>query len=432
MVRNPIEVFERYRRTLGPTFTVHLGGGRAAIVSTAPDFVQHVLQKNAGNYEMSDIRVKRMGEFQGQGLLNSHGAAWLTKRRFLAQGFTPARLAALVPAQARILEVSLAEVDSAAERGPVDVGRVIMWINFRLFGNAVFGSRMTDEDIEHIASTIRTIQQFIVHQIVKPYMIPWYRLSGRTRHFQRLRLDAERVVRAYVASHMSGSSGDAGDLLELMLHTPYPSAEGRMSEEQVLIEALQLFVAGNETSPTALSWALYLLGRNPHLVPIMREEIQDVFGNGSLTFDGLHELRLTRHVLEETLRLYPSFWMMDRMSVGEDEVGGTRIPAGVMVLTYLYGLHRNPDAWANPEVFDPSRFEPEAKKGRSPFAYLPFGGGPRKCIGSSMSIMQMLLILAGFVRRYRIELTVSEPVGIRPMMILHPASPIMMRLRRIR
>jgi len=431
MVRNPLEVFERYRTTRGPTFTVHMGGGRPVIVSTDPGFAQHVLQKNWDNYQMSDIRVKRMGEFQGQGLLNSHGEAWKKKRKFLAPGFHPERLSALVPVQEQVLNDSLARLDAEAARGVVDISRIILWINFRLFGKSVFGSSMADDEIEHIASTIKAVQGFIVHQIVKPYMVPWYRLSGRSRRYQALRLDAEQVARRYIARRRREGRG-GGDLLELMLNTPYPEPGQRMNEDQILVEALQLFVAGNETSPTALSWTFYLLGQHPSFITAMREEVDAVFGEGPLTFEGLQRLHLTRQILDEALRLYPSFWMMDRVAQQDDRIGSIRVPAGLTVLIYLFGLHRNTAVWTNPETFDPARFDKEAKKGRSPFAYLPFGGGPRKCIGSSMAIVQMLMVLATLVRRYDFELASSRPVEIQPMMILHPKSAIEMRVTRIR
>ena len=380
---------------------------------------------------MSDIRVKRMGEFQGQGLLNSHGEAWRRKRRFLGQGFTPARIAELVPMQERVLAESIRHLDELVQGGPVDVGRIVLWINFRLFGRSVFGSDMTDEEIAHIASTIKTVQAFIVRQIVQPYMIPWYRLTGQSRHYQSMRLDAEKVPRNYIATRRDGVRSDGRDLLEIMLETPYPEPGETMSDAQVLVEALQLFVAGNETSPTALSWALYLLAQHPHIVAAMREEVDAVFGSAPFSFEGLHTLDLTRRVLEETLRLYPSFWMIDRVALNANRIGEVQVPEGLTVLTYLYGLHRNTDTWKQPEVFDPNRFTPEAKKDRSPFAYLPFGGGPRKCIGSSMAIAQMLLVLAALVRRYDFKLASAEPVEIKPMMILHPKSEIRMHLTRI-
>ena len=431
-IRNPIEVFERYRARWGPVFTMHMGGTRRAIVSSDPDFTQHVLQRHSNNYRMSDIRVERMAEFQGMGLLNSHGEAWKRKRRFLGQGFTPTRLAALVPMQEKVLSDSFLRLDRAAAEGPVDVARFVSWINFRLFGRSVFGNDMTDDEIEHITATIRTVQAFIVRQIVRPYLIPWYRLTGRSSAHQRMRIDAEGVARRTIEARRAGENGGGeGDLLELMLTTPYPTAGSWMSDEQILVEALQLFVAGNETSPTALSWALYLLARHPDVQDAMREEVVRVVAHGPFTFERLHGLDLTRRVIDETLRLYPSFWMMDRMAIEDDRVGDVMVPAGTMVLIYLYGLHRNPAVWEDPETFDPDRFTPDERRGRSPFAYLPFGGGPRKCIGSSMAIAQMLLVLAGLVRRYEFELVSPDSVGIQPMMILHPAGPIRMRVRRV-
>ncbi len=431
MIRNPVRIFERYRHQLGPTFTLHLGGGKPAIVSADPDFVQHVLQKNWANYHMSDIRVQRMGEFQGRGLINSHGDEWLRKRRFLGHGFRPDRLAQLLPLQQRLVEDSLARFDLDAADGPVDITKLMEELTFRLGANALFGSRMTDSEIERLSHTINTIQEFILRQIVQPYKIPWFRRSGQSRRYQELRIETEQIARNYIQTRRQAMDGGDGDLLEFMLVTPFPDSEEPLSEEQVLIESLQLLIASNETTTTALSWAFYLLGKHPHYLAQMRDEINTVIGSGPITFEGLHELHLTLRVLDESMRLYPSFWMIDRMAVGDDEVEGIHIPAGLTVLTHIYGMHRNTDIWEDPEVFDPSRFEPEAKNHRNPFAHLPFGGGPRKCIGSHMALMQMLMIFTVLLRRYDLELASVEAVDIDPMMILHPSGAINMWVRRV-
>ena len=430
-VRNPVRVFERYRRQHGTTFTFHFGGARPAIVSTSPSFAQHVLQKNSGNYHMSDIRVKRMAEFQGQGLLNSHGKQWLKKRRFLGQGFHRSRLAQILSMQERVLEDSMARFDLETRRGPVDAYRAMVGFSFPLVGKSLFGSRMTDAEIEQLGSTITTIQAFMVRQIVRPYMIPWFRITGQSRRYQRMRVEGDRVVRDCIEARQRAGDGEGGDLLELMLETPYEESGAPMSTEQILIECLQLLVAGNETSPVALSWTLYLLARHSGFIREMREEIDAVLGEGPVTLEGLYQLHLTRRVLDEAMRLYPSFWMIDRVALGDDEIDGIHIPAGITVLPYIYGMHRNPDVWPNPEAFDPGRFEDQARKSRHPFAHLPFGGGARKCIGSNMAIMQMLLVLAAFVRRYDFELTSADAVEIDPMMILRPKGAIEMRVRRV-
>jgi cytochrome P450 len=371
-----------------------------------------------------------MAEFQGQGLINSHGAAWLRKRRFLSQGFRPERLAALLPHQERVLEDMMTRLDLPADRGPVDMHRLMIDLTSHLVGRSIFGKRMTDDQIEHIVTGIKTVQGLVLRQIFRPYLIPWFRISGQTRRYQRIRAAADKIARGYIEARGQGPDEGGGDILELLLETPYDKSGEPMSKEQILTECMQFLVAGSETSPVALSWTFYLLGKHPRFIGEIRDEVDAVLGSGPITLSGLHHLRLTRRVIDEAMRLYSPFWMIDRVAVEDDEIDGIFIPRGLMVLPYIYGLHRDPKLWADPEVFDPSRFEDEAVRNRHPSAHIPFGGGPRKCIGSNLAIMQMLLILAVFVRRYDFELTSTDPVEIDPVMILHPKGAVEMRLRR--
>lgn len=431
LIRNPVQVFESHRSRLGPTFIFHFGGARRVLVTTRPELIEHVLMTRRENYRMSEIRVRRMAEFQGHGLLNSHGNAWLTKRRFLSQGFKPERLAALLPMKEAVLEECMARVDLRAAQGPVDVYRTLSEFTFRLVGQSLLGLDLDERQVRRLAATISTVQAFMVRQIVRPYLIPWYRVSGETRRHQQLRREAERIVRDHVAARVRAGGEGGSDLLSLLLRTPYPGTDAPLPLEQILVESMQLLVAGNETTPVTLSWALYRLGRSPELLRQLRDEVDAVLGDGPVTLGGLHQLRLTARVLDETLRLHPPFWMIDREAVADDVFDGMRIPAGTIVAPYLYGTHRNPDLWPDPETFDPGRFEDRVRRGRHPYAHLPFGGGPRLCIGSNMAMIQMLLILSALVRRYDMEL--AEPERIvepDPLMILHPGAPILLTIRR--
>lgn len=201
-----------------------------------------------------------------------------------------------------------------------------------------------------------------------------------------------------------------------------------MSDEQALVESLQLMVAGNETSSTALAWTFYLLAKHPEYIIQIREEVHQVIGQSSEMPDMkmLHQLEKTLCVVDEAMRLYPSFWMIDRIALEEDDIHGIRVPAGSTLSLYIYGLHRNTDIWENPEQFDPSRFEKKYKKDRHPFAHIPFGGGPRVCIGSNMAVMQILLILIAIIRKYDFSLVSEEDIAIKPMMILRPDGEIRM------
>ncbi|MEL6345772.1 MAG: cytochrome P450 [Myxococcota bacterium] len=425
MIRDPVSVFEKYRAQLGPTFSFHFGGARRAIVSTDPDVIAHVLKKNRENYQKSDIQVKYMVEFQGEGLVNIHGDAWKRQRKLVAQGFRADRLSELLPVQIALLDELMAGFDAEAAAGPVDVHAQMVRLTLGLVGKSIFGRAMTDAELQQIADTISAIQGFIVRQIVQPYLIPWFRISGQSERYQQLRRDADQIVLRHIQQRRDAGTGEL-DFLRILLETPYMDTGEPMGEAQAMVEALQLMVAGNETSSNGLTWVLYLLGQHPEHLPRIRQEVDTILGEGPITFEALHRLDWTMKVIYEALRLYPPFWMIDRIALEDDNINGIHVPKGALVIPYIYGTHRNPALWAEPERFEPSRFDREKRRSRPTFGYIPFGGGPRLCVGNNMAIMQMLLIVALLVRRYDIA-AAGGAVGIRPMMLLRPDGAVQMR-----
>lgn len=428
MVRNSVAVFERYRARLGPTFTLHFGGVKPSVVSTDPVVLEHVLRGNRDNYEKSYVQVERMVEFQGQGLVNIHGDAWLRQRKLLAQGFKPGYLAKLLPMQQDVLQELMNGFDGAAQQGPVDVRQQMLRFTLRLVGKSLFGRSMRDEELEQIADNISAIEAFAYRQIIQPWKIPWFRFSGQSAKHQRLRRDGDAIALRHIRARMrEGLTGN--DLLRILLETPYHDTGKPMDEPLVLIESLQLLVAGNQTSSNALTWIFYLLARHPKHILEIRDEAAAVIGDSAMDYRNLHQLEGTVRVIDEALRLFPPFWMIDRIALEDDEIVGVHIPAGVMVIPYIYGAHRNPAQWQDVETFDPRRFEPNRSKERHPFAYVPFGGGPRLCLGANLALMQMLMIVVAFVRKYDFTLTTNEPAAIQPQMLLRPRGAVIMKFQ---
>ena len=430
MVRNPVALFEKYRASLGPTFTVHFGGVKPSLVTTDPVVVEHVLKGNRDNYEKSDIQVERMVEFQGKGLVNSHGEAWLRQRKLLAQGFKSSHLTKLLPMQQDVLQELMEGFDRDVRQGPVDMYQQMVRFTLRLVGKSMFGRSMRDEELARIGEAISMIQAFILRQVVQPWKIPWFRFSGQSEQHQQLRRDGDAIALQHIRARLKEGVGD-NDFLRILIETRYHDTGEPMSEAMVLIESLQLLVAGNETSSNALTWIFYLLARHPRYIPEIREEIAAVIGDHAVDFQNLHQLSATMRVMDEALRLYPPFWMIDRIALRDDEVNGVRIPAGTLVIPYIYGTHRNPDQWQDVESFDPRRFEPDRRKQRHPFAYIPFGGGPRICIGNNMAVMQILMIIVAVVRNYDFALSKDEPIAIQPMMLLRPRGAVAMTFRAV-
>lgn len=426
MARNPVPVLSKYNAEYGDTFRFYLGGLKEAIVTIDPAVIQHVLKTNAENYHKSEIQVKRMGHFLGKGLLTTEGEAWRNQRRLIQKGFAPKQLDAL----SAIMQDSVAESMRGFERdiqgGAVDIYPQLMKITFAMVARSLFGARLKEEDIELVSHTICTVQEFIVRQTLQPYLNPWFEVSGELRKHEEMRMQADAVLMSYIQKRRHEQPGN--DLLQTLMDARYADGEG-MSDELILSESMQLLVAGHETSSNGLSWLLYLLSSRPECLERVRQEFDAVLGDAPLSHADVPKFEYVTQVIQEALRLYPPFWMIDRMAVADDRVGDVFIPAGSMVIVYVYGAHHAPRYWQDPETFDTDRFVKGSEKLRTPFTYLPFGGGPRGCIGNHYAMLQILMILSVLLRRYDFELAPGQTIEARPMVILRPKDGIRMNFR---
>src|SRR5271170_4152089 len=374
MFRNPVQVLSSYNQAFGDTFRLYLGGLKEAIVTIDPAVIQHVLKTNSENYQKSEIQVKRMGHFLGKGLLTTHGEAWRTQRRLIQKGFDRAQLEALSSIMLDSLAESLQDFDRQARSGPVDIYPQLMKITFAMVARSLFGARLKDEDIDLVSHTICTVQEFIVRQTLQPYLNPWFAASGELRRHEEMRTRADAVLMAYIKRRREEPPRQ--DLLQTLMDARYTDGEG-MPDELILSESMQLLVAGHETSSNALSWLLYLLSSRPDCLERVRQEFDSVLGGRPLSYSDVPKFEFATQVIQEGLRLYPPFWMVDRMALADDRVGDLAIPAGSMVIVYVYGAHHAPRYWQSPENFDTERFTKANEKLRAPFTYLPFGAGPR-------------------------------------------------------
>jgi cytochrome P450 len=423
MAANPVQVLSKYTELFGDTFRFYLGGIKEAIVTTNPAVIQHVLKTNAENYQKSEIQVKRMGHFLGKGLLTTHGEAWRTQRRLIQKGFDRKQLEALSAIMQDSLTESMKDFDTQTRVGPVDIYPHLMKMTFAMVARSLFGARLKDEDIDLISHTILTIQEFIVRQTLQPYLNPWFAVSGELRRHEDMRARADGILLEYISRRRHEAPGH--DLLQTLMDARYSDGEG-MSDELVLSESMQLLVAGHETSSNALSWLLYLLSSRPDCLERVRQEFDSVLGDAPLSFGDVPRFEFATQVIQEALRLYPPFWMVDRMAVADDRAGDVAIPRGSTVIVFVYGAHHAPRYWQSPESFDPERFTKANEKLHAPFTYLPFGGGPRGCIGGNYAMLQILMILSVLLRRYDFQLTPGQMIEARPMVILRPKHGIRM------
>jgi cytochrome P450 len=263
----------------------------------------------------------------------------------------------------------------------------------------------------------------MVRQTIQPYLNPWFAVSGEVRRHEDMRNRAFGVLRDYIRQRRGEAPGH--DLLQILMDARYSDGHG-MSDELVLSESMQLLVAGHETSSNGLSWLFYLLSARPDCVDEIRQEFDSVLGGRPLSYSDVGKFEFTTQVILEALRLYPPFWMVDRMALSDDRVGDLFIPRGSTVVVFIYGAHHSPRYWENPENFDKERFTKVKEKLQTPFAYLPFGAGPRGCIGGNYAMLQILMILSVLLRKYDFRLVPGQTIAARPMVILRPEHGIRM------
>jgi cytochrome P450 len=299
----------------------------------------------------------------------------------------------------------------------------MMKITFGMVGRSLFGARLREEDIDLISTAISTVQEFMVRQTIQPYLNPWFAVSGELRRHEEMRARAFGVLLDYIRRRRKEAPGH--DLLQILMDARYSDGQG-MPDELVLSESMQLLVAGHETSSNALSWLLYLLSSRPDCIDRVRQEFDSVLGERPLSYTDVPKFEFTTQVILEALRLYPPFWMVDRMALADDRAGDIAIPRGSTVVVFIYGVHHAPQYWENPENFDEERFTKAKEKLHTPFAHLPFGAGPRGCIGGNYAMLQILMILSVLLRKYDFRLVPGQTIEARPMVILRPEHGIRM------
>lgn len=397
---------------------------------THPDGVEHVLKRNQKNYRKSDIFVRPVSLLAGRGLLTNEGESWLRQRRLAQPAFHRKRLAALAALMANSAEqtaLRLTERQSQEPKPVIDVLGEITRLTLGIASQALFSIDYSD-DADRVGSAVRVAFEHINFRMNTPFALPLKIPTPRNRCFLHARQTLDNLVYDLIRERKR-TGEHPGDLLSMLMDAHDEETGEGMSDRQLRDEVLTLLIAGHETTSAALAWTWYLLALHPGAETRLHAELARVLGGRTPAAEDLPALPYTRMVIDESLRLYPPAWGQPRQAINEDRIGDYRIPAGALVTLSQWVTHRHPDFWENPEAFDPERFTPERSAGRPVFAYFPFGGGARGCIGASFALMEAQLILATLAQRFRLELVPGYPVKPDPTFALRPLGGLLMRVR---
>jgi cytochrome P450 len=388
-----------------------------------PDGVRRVLQENNRNYGKGSLTRGIFKPVLGEGLLTSEGALWLRQRRLMQPVFHKRSVAAFGTLMTQETLAVLERWRPAAQNGtPLDVPAEMARLTLDIATASLFHAHVGEEP-GAIARAVNTLVEDLGYRFEVPFYPPPRVPTPRNRRRRAALRTVDRAVYKIIAERRSGG-GEEDDLLALLMGARDEETGEAMDDRQLRDEVITLFLAGHETTANALSWAFYLLATHPEAEEKLREELADVLGvDGGIrtpTLEDLPRLAYTKMVVDETLRLYPPAWITNRQAVAEDEILGHPIPAGAFVMLSPYVLHRHPDYWERPDAFDPERFAPGQGNGRPRFAYFPFGGGPRQCIGQSMALVEAQLVLATVLGRCRLRPASDEPVEAEALATLRP------------
>jgi cytochrome P450 len=394
--------------------------------ATHPAIIQHVLQTHNRNYSKDTVQYNTLSRITGRGLLTSDGRAWLQQRRLVQPAFHRTRLEGMAGVMLEATQAMLQRWEARARAGEaIDVDEEMMQLTLEIVGQTLFSIDLRTAAHE-LTQAVLTTLDYVVYRagafIAPPLNWPTRRNRGVRAALRLL----ERTIYTTIADRRA-SGADTGDVLSMLLHARDPETGESMSDAQIRDQVMTLLIAGHETVASALTWSWRLLAAHPETRARLEAELDAALGGRLPAVADLPALPYTHAVFEETLRLYPPAWLITRRAEEADQIGEAAIPARALFILSPYVTQRHPDFWPNPLRFDPARFldgaGPPAR-----FAYIPFGGGPRLCIGDQFALLEARLILASVAQRFRLHLLPGHPVQVDALVTLRPRHGLLMTL----
>ena len=396
--RDPLGFAMRLHEEFGDIASIRMGS-RWSFYLFAPEDIEHVLQGNHRNY-LKGPATDKVRVFFGEGLFSSEGAAWRGQRRLLQSAFERQRLEGYAEAMATCATSLLDGWERYVANGSaIDLVAEMKRFALAVVARTLFGAALGDEAL---ARAFALVLEHLNHRATSFLPVPDALPTPRNRRFHRAHDLLERFVFDMVERRRKAAEPGT-DMLATLLAARDPETGSPLTQSHLRDQILTFLMAGHETTAATMAWALYLLACHPDVQQRVHAEVTENLGEGRPpTGQDVKGLTFTRRVVQETLRLYPPAPFVARQPIEPDTIHGYHIPARSSVTVCSYVTHRHPRFWDDPERFDPDRFTPERCAARPRLAYLPFGGGPRICIGNEFALMEEQLLLAMTLRRYRV------------------------------
>ncbi|HVG60971.1 MAG TPA: cytochrome P450 [Hyalangium sp.] len=426
--RDTLGFLSEVPRLYGPIARYRLGPLQSYLVAH-PDGVKRVLQDHVANYTKDHVSYGMVRWIAGNGLVTSQGDFWLRQRRLAQPAFHRQRIGAMAGLMTQATNELLERwADVAAQGKPLQVGPEMMGLTLRIVGDALFGANMA-QTTAVVGQSFDVLSVQVVHRFRTFNVLPPILPTRADRAFRASIKTLRGVVQGLITERRK-SGEDRGDLLSMFMLARDEETGAQMDDTQIVDEAVTMMVAGHETTATTLSWVWALLHQHPEVEARLHAEVDSVLAGRTPGLEDLPRLPYVRMVVDEALRLYPPVYVLSRKVLKDDELCGFRIRGGASVDISPYATHRLPEFWEEPEQFRPERFTPEQAANRPRFAYFPFLGGPRQCIGNAFALMEAQLIIACVSQRFRLRMVPGYTPTPEPLVTLRPVGGLPMHLER--
>jgi cytochrome P450 len=422
--RDPVTMLLRLRQQFGDVARNRLGPFLTHALAH-PDHVQYVLEENHRNYVRGRF-YENFKRFFGDGLLTTEGTFWLRHRRTVQPLFHKKQVVEHTAAVGQAASKLVDRWNQLPAGKPVDVVEDMMHLSLSMLGLMVFNTDIS-QHARSVGPAVRFGLEAMMPQGNLNDFMPNWLPTPFNRRVGKARRAIDLVIRQVIDDHRSGRC-ETSDVISLMLASRHPETGLPMTEQEVHDEVMTVFLAGHETTGTGQAWALHALAQHPAEFRKLREELDARLAGRTPTLEDLDALPYLDQVVHEVLRVYPPIWGFTRDLVDDDEIGGYHTPAGSSVFLSPYVTHRHPEFWNNPDAFDPENFSSQAPK-RHKYAYFPFGGGMRKCIGFQVALLQMRVLLATVVQHFDLSLVPGHPMERGALISLRPLKGIQLLIK---
>jgi cytochrome P450 len=404
-------------------------GPRTAFALFHPEHVYHVLVKGRENFTKQARGYQKLRRIIGNGLVTSEGDFWLRQRRLAQPAFSPQRLAGFAATMVTAADEMTRTWNEPANRNEhVNIAAQMMQLTLRIVGETLLGTDVTGE-AHDVGESLTLVLEETSRRIHTPWDFQERIPTPSNRRFdqalERLNRSVHRII-----NERRQQPGAGDNLLSMLMAARDEETGQQMTDQQLRDEVMTFFLAGHETTAVALTWTWYLLSKHVDARRRLEEEADRVLGGRLPTIEDFPKLTYAKLVVQESMRLYPPVWGMARLTAKDEQLGDLLIPARSPVLLVQYVTHRHADFWDNPEGFDPERFQPSQVERRHPYAYFPFGAGPRTCIGNHFAMLEAVLIVATVASKWRLNLVPGAPIIPQPRVTLRPKGGLLMTIQR--